>query len=372
MHQSKLTDKVVFRNHTLAFVFLCLNFLFFLSCENEEPQPTVQDADRIEFASSATFLVADGSSTATFDIGFFDQYGRVIEELQSISSVVQNGQVVSSGEREYSFTPETPGSYKFQLLVDNEIVANHIIYVLENQKVEIPVIFHVSENEPGDISERMQEFIDKLNAKFSFQPLDISSSQNLPSQFSFVLAEVDEAGQALNEIGIDRYNSQHEVFSQSIEVWQREYYWNPESYVNFWIGKRAINAESAGRTHFPDDYHFSLPDVELPQPRWEYRIDYGDTPPTHQPEGIKYGYRDGLEELTENNSVLNYITLLTGKFMGLEVQVTTNELSESNYMAYYGSDQKDHFTAGQNGRMWFIINYARWRARKGLVHIPIN
>jgi|GEM_PF-3623121 len=371
MPQPKLTNKVLFSKYLLVSVFLCSSFLFFLSCENKAPQLTVQDADRIEFTSAATFLVADGNSTANFSIGFFDQYGRIIESLLSRSSIKQNGQVVSSGEREFSFRPDAPGSYKFQLLVDNEIVANRIMYVLENQKVEIPVIFHVSENEPDDMSQRAQEFLEKLNAKFAFQPFAVNNTTNLPSQFSFVLAEVDETGQSLNEIGINRFDSEYEVFSTSIETWQREYYWDPESYVNFWLGKRAPNADFVGRTHFPDDYHFSLPDVELPQPRWEYSIDFGDTPPIHQPEGIKYAYRDNLEELT-NNSVLNFVTLLVGKFMGLEVHLDNNSVNESNYMSYFGNDPKDHFTTGQNGRMWFIINYARWRARKGLVYLPAN
>ncbi|MBO3700453.1 hypothetical protein [Roseivirga sp. E12] len=366
-----LIKRSVFRRHLVASLFLYSCLITFLSCENEEPQPTFEHANRIEFSSNASFLVADGHSTATFNIGFFDEYGRIIENLQARSSVKQNGQVVSNEERVYTFTPETSGSYLFQLFIDEVIVENHIIYVLENQRVEIPVIFHISENESGNMSELTQEFLDKLNSKLLFRPDNPGSTRQQSSLFSFVLAEVDESGQTLAEKGVNRYNGQYEQFAQPIETWQREYYWDPETYVNFWLGKRGAN-QFVARANFPDHYHFSLPKSTLPEPRWEYRVDYGDSPPTHHPEGIKYGYGDSVSELTDNSSVLNYITLLVGKFMGLEVHLNNNVISETNYMSYYGNSQKDHFTAAQNGQMWFIINYARWRARKGLVRIPLN
>ncbi len=345
-------------------VYFVLAFFFLLSCTNEEDTISIENI-KVQFESDASFLVVDGESTAHFKIINQDEKQFPVSLFIDRVLIKHNGQIVSQGSTTYNFTPEEPGGHIFLLEFDGVVLSRHIIYAVEGKrKVEVPVIFHVSESEPSDISEIITSVIESINEKFNKSDAHQEVQNNTVTQITFKLATHNPDGIQLTEPGINRYPTAHEEFIYNSDyTWQRNYYWNPDSFINVWIGKR-IHGPLFWFTRLPGSFHHTLPQREiLPKPDYGYarRIDHGDEPPTHSPEGITFSYLDEPGDILQEHQLDGLVNLF-GKHLGLlPVEVSRNFMNFSDIGA------NDHFTYAQKGTMWFTIDYARWRAREGLV-----
>ena len=131
-----------------------------------------------------------------------------------------------------------------------------------NAIIYIPVVVHIVLNNPYFISDADVQFqIDKLNLDFSGLNPD---STNIPpafqavrghSQIRFALARRTPAGMLTN--GIDRVNSSIGFdINQQVDPIKRSSLggadvWDPNSYLNFWVGLDASQSGILGYAQFP-------------------------------------------------------------------------------------------------------------------------
>lgn len=358
----------------ITFLWLLIPLILISSCKNEEAEPSLLETlsnVTVKFESDTQFIVADGTSAVNFTIEILDSHGDIIPDLVNRSTIKSGSRIVSNGLDHYSFAPQESGEYYFQLLIDDLVVQDKYIQASAHRKVEIPVIFHIPDDESNNASEAVTEILDRLNEKFNSPDHNRAVRNAVQPYIYFKLVEHNLDGTPLDEIGVNRYPAENKLLSNRFqEDWLKDYYWNPDYVVNIWLGKPegsylsilGVSAQSHLAHDRPRWLHISGAspfDIRL------YKIEFGDTPPTHRIEGIRMSYRDNINDITLPPQAL-------GRFMGLNYIGEGSVQDSYNFMSYTNENPGDHFTIAQNGRMWFTIGYSRWRARKGMILSDID
>lgn len=215
---------------------------------------THQAAGSIALASSTRLIIADGHSSATVSVTFFDPYGIELPAGSVPFQILANGAPVAGS----TFATTVAGEYS--LIVKSGKVASNTLRITAREDrdypvLELPVLFHVVHfgegigEGPNLPANAIVGLLGVLND--SFANLTGSVDPNaVDARLRFRLARTDPGGDLLPEPGIDRLDgSRWDVgvgndddiagdhrFGVN-EQWRLagETFWNPREYLNLWV-----------------------------------------------------------------------------------------------------------------------------------------
>ncbi|MAL17544.1 MAG: hypothetical protein CL670_14860 [Balneola sp.] len=203
--------------------------------KNPEPRISHLDIEASELLSVAGNLIPiEISVTGKLDNGEQAQIGTSY-------TLYSNGEVVSTPKK---FSSEVPGYYRIHAEYEGISSDTLLIEVRRQQKlteVEFNIIFHIVHDgeEIGDGYNVSQDVIDnqlnKLRQVFSNESLSYTPNST-PAAMSFKLATVNPKGEELEEPGINRIQRPGTEYSILFEDWMWDHYWDPDFYINVWIG----------------------------------------------------------------------------------------------------------------------------------------
>lgn len=143
------------------------------------------------------------------------------------------------------FSSEISGFYN--LFAESEGIRSDTLQIevrraIQYEPKEFNVIFHIVHDgeelgEGYNISkERINYQMDLLKAVFENPNLNFTTNSMHPAMF-FKLASVDPTGNTLSEKGINRIQRPSQDHSILFEEWMWDHYWDPDYYINVWVGE---------------------------------------------------------------------------------------------------------------------------------------
>jgi Pregnancy-associated plasma protein-A/Secretion system C-terminal sorting domain len=234
---------------------------------------------------NTNLIIADGSSTATLEVHFFDINNDEIFNIPY--ELIDNG-ISSANNLSYVTTEFVTHNIYIQAegIQSNTITINareNINY----DEISVPVIFHIinfGENIGSGVNltqSQVNTILGKLNNNFS----NFNNSANpnaVDIKVSFLFAVIDENGTQLPELGINRidatsYDNGSPQFPSSVDIandqklgpnegWSLggDTFWNPREYLNIWIYPTQTGSSTATLPRmyqsFPLDGLSTVPD----------------------------------------------------------------------------------------------------------------
>lgn len=354
---------------------LSILLLSVTSCSKESPS-IIDQVGRFEILSSHELTVANGVSKVKIRLVIHGPQGEYLPADDII--ILQNGNPVAKNVRYYEFSTSEQGEYTFQAQIEN--LKSNILHVFARpnkvySKVEIPLIFHIPEGiEDNKATEILTKWMESVNINFNNPKPRENSANSTSTSMYFVLATKDPQGNLLSEPGVNRMPASRKQRNDDWEEWMWDFYWDPDYYMNVWIGDFTSNAAGIGTyPQLPSDApyipYFGTNDSDHPD-RWQ-----GSMLKIQSLINIKEGWLDHvLEHELGHNLGLYHLHPCTSIGDAVDdtqqysdIPGTTcdgNQLFSENFMSY--ERFASHFTYSQNERMQHIIKYGRWRAQKGM------
>lgn len=212
-----------------------------LSCgsdDGEVPQPEQPVAASLELIISEKYTVAGHAKPLLLSLKAMDTNGN--ELINPSYSVLVNGE---DKGRLSTFKSPIPGRFELQAVVG--AVESNVVYAeVREQQVyqskKIRVIFHiVHDGEPlgtgYNISQDRIAYQMGLLEKVFEQSSNLTPNSSLPN-IDFELAGIDPEGNELSEPGINRLQRPDQSASVLFEDWMWNHYWDPDYYINVWVG----------------------------------------------------------------------------------------------------------------------------------------
>lgn len=203
--------------------------------KNDDP-----DLSYFTFSVPHTYSVAGNSNKIPLNVKTFDKDSLLIPNLDY--DIFINGQ--NQGKLT-SFSSELAGDYLIYASY-NGIVSDTLLIKVRQEKEfqshEFQIIFHiVHDGEPvGTSSNIPSEIIDremnKIEYVFSNSEISLTPNSSFPNM-SFIRATEDPSGNPLAEPGINRVQRPSEEHSILFENWMWDIYWDPDYYINVWVGE---------------------------------------------------------------------------------------------------------------------------------------
>ena len=143
-----------------------------------------------------------------------------------------------------SFSYDEPGFYEIYAESDgvrSDTLQIEVRRTVQYEPKEFNIIFHIVHDgeEIGEgyniSSDRIDYQMSILKAVFEKQDLSFTTNSTHPAMF-FKLANVDPEGNSLPEPGINRVQRPSQDHSILFEDWMWDYYWDPDYYINVWVG----------------------------------------------------------------------------------------------------------------------------------------
>ncbi len=248
MSKTKIQFTTISR--ALALMVTILLVAFLISCKEEEPpapeeppaEQEEEEEERVTLQSLAIsnfqpFTVFENEEAVQFSFAGIGSDGKPFSNLKY--DLFVNGENIGS---KFRFTPEEPGIYEVYA-ASGDIVSNTVSIDVREQheleKQEFNLIFHImhdgeSIGEGYNIPyEKISYQMSLLNLAFGNDQLTANSSS---PNFTFKLAETDPEGNPLEEPGVVRSKRPSRESSILFEEWMWDHYWDPDDYINIWIG----------------------------------------------------------------------------------------------------------------------------------------
>ena len=374
----RTTENHILTKKTVSLVWFIS--LILIGCNKKDADP-VKEIAGLEILSNHPQMIADGRSTVRIwsELSYAD--GSFATEVPVISV---NGTSVDLIDGAFDFNTTEEGTYKFTAELRG--VVSEPIYIKARppmvlSEIEIPVIFHMAQDHlVSTASATLAETLEALNELINQTEYDTESPNRVPLKISFVMAETDPDGNALAERGVNRYVYSIQDFTRTVqyEDWMWDYFWDPDYYVNIWIGNVNNGAQWAGFGALPILRNGAprislLPEDASATPSYLHGVvlkeSLFDFEPTH-PNTValfahEFGHYFGLHHLyfddCSNDAVND-----TPQYASPNSPITCDEtrIFSKNFLS--GEIDKNTFTYGQNERIRHVIKYAKWRAQEGM------
>lgn len=197
--------------------------------------------DKIQILDYDPIVIANGSSRSTIELVFYAK-GKPIDKIDY--ELTANGEAITT-----SFTTTAVGTYTIVAKTKN--AASNAVNITARKDINyklarIPVIFHlVHDGEPvgqgyNHTAGTIQKELDYMNKIFRFgyesNDHNLYNPVAVDAGMEFFLATKDPNGNLLAEPGINRVKKPSKDHSIFYEEWMHEIYWDPEYYINVWVG----------------------------------------------------------------------------------------------------------------------------------------
>lgn len=212
-----------------------------LSCgsdDGEAPQPEQPVAASLELSISEGYTVAGHAKPLLLSLKALDNEGN--ELFNPSYTILVNGEEKG---RLSTFRSETSGSFELKAVVGT-VESNVVLVQVREQQVYQPktyrIIFHIVHdgeplgtgyNIPQDRIAYQMELLEKVFEQSS----NLTPNSALPN-IDFELASIDPEGNMLAEPGINRLQRPDQSASVLFEDWMWGHYWDPDYYINVWVG----------------------------------------------------------------------------------------------------------------------------------------
>lgn len=202
-----------------------------------DPGPKIE---KLEIHASDLFTVAGSKKPVTITVNARLTNGDVVSPGGSYS-LFANGQELSTPGK---FSSGIPGLFSLHAEYEGIYSDTLLINVRTKREyadAEFTIIFHVVHdgeeqgegyNIPADVVSRQLEMLRQVfsNSDLNYTPNSVSPAMN------FKLALSDPEGNELEEPGINRIQRPGEDYSILFEDWMWDHYWDPDHFINVWIG----------------------------------------------------------------------------------------------------------------------------------------
>ncbi len=215
---------------------VCVMGVWF-GCTSEEPDYLVLE-HAIKLESSTTFAVE--GTFAFISLSLEDRRGDQWVPVDHGFTISLNGD--EKGEIKRLWLNEA-GTYELQAFYDGEV--SNTLQIEVRPKVDYEpairtVVFHIIHDgeewgEGANVNPfRLPLYMDYLNRVFN------NSGSSTPNTYAanikFELARQNPTGAELSEPGIHRFERPDTSASVNYEDWMWQTYWDPDYYINIWVG----------------------------------------------------------------------------------------------------------------------------------------
>lgn len=227
--------------HSTKLFFLLLGFTFLVnSCGLNDGKDGKPEAAYISISAPYSYSVEGTSKNLPINVKGFDNDSLLIPGLDY--------DIFIDGENKgklTSFPSVEPGTYQVFAVYENTVsdtISFHIRPGREFDAKEYQLIFHIVHDgeaigEGSNISEELieREMV-KLHYVFNNQEISLTPNSSSPSM-TFNRALTDPEGNELTEPGIHRVVRPSMDHSILFEDWMWDIYWDPDYYINVWVGE---------------------------------------------------------------------------------------------------------------------------------------
>lgn len=228
------------QNGTKLLILISIAMGSLLSCNLIGSKDGGPDLSYFTFSTPHTHSVEGYSRKIPLNVKAFDEDSLLIPNLDY--DIFINGE--NQGKLT-SFSSELAGEYLMYASYDG-IVSDTLRIKVRPEKEfpskEFQIIFHIVHdgepvgtnlNIPSEIIDREME---KVEYVFSNPEISLTPNSSFPNM-SFILATEDPNGNSLAEPGINRVQRPSEEHSILFEDWMWDIYWDPDYYINVWVGE---------------------------------------------------------------------------------------------------------------------------------------
>lgn len=202
------------------------------------PQPTDPEVTAIHLELSSAYSVTSGARPVELTVtGDLDNgNSRSISDYVILVDEQDQGRLLN-------FSSDEAGVYRLKASykgLESQEVTVEVRPALELEMKTFQVIFHIVHDGEA-VGEGYNISADRIDYQMSllektFEQSNAVTANSAMPQIDFQLATIDPQGNHLTEPGINRFQRPSTNASVLFEEWMWEHYWDPDYYINVWVG----------------------------------------------------------------------------------------------------------------------------------------
>ena len=238
------------RNTNKVVMLTLLVSLLLTSCEKSNDSDSVPEKLSIQnvFVELSTHFAVEGNrKPVDIKVSATNNIGKEVssDQLSQFGyEVLVNS--ISIGQ-ESKFLASEPGDYTIRAKIGDVLSDETNLKVRESIEVEpltFQVVFHIIHD-----GEEVGKGFNLSNAdiqyqmsllKATFEEYNSLTPNSYDPKMKFILATTDPIGNILEEAGVERIKRPDKQHSVLFEDWLWDYYWDPDYYINVWVGDTKV------------------------------------------------------------------------------------------------------------------------------------